>query len=86
MVNRTERRKVPPLRTVSEGRGGNDVAVEVRLAGAKTCRGAPCPIMVYRSNLHRVWDGTLIKATTWSWGAYVDRLESMARNSSRDTS
>jgi hypothetical protein len=65
-----------PLHTVDEGRGGNDVAVEVRLAGAKTCRGRPCPIMAYRSNLHRVWDGTLIKATAWSWGAYVERLES----------
>jgi hypothetical protein len=64
-----------PLHTVGEGRGGNDVAVEVRLAGAKTCRSRPCPIMVYRSNLHRVWDSTLIKATAWSWGAYVDRLE-----------
>ena len=64
-----------PLHTVGEGRGGNDIAVEVRLAGAKTCKGGPCPIMSYRSNLHRVWDGTLIKATTWSWGAYVDRLE-----------
>jgi hypothetical protein len=64
-----------PLHTVGEGRGGNDVAVEVRLAGAKTCRSGPCPIMVYRSNLHRVWDSTLIKATAWSWGAYVDRLE-----------
>jgi hypothetical protein len=26
-------------------------------------------------NFHAVWDGTLIRATTWSWGAYVDRLE-----------
>jgi len=65
-----------PLHTVDEGRGGNDIAVEVRLAGAKTCRGGPCPVMSYRSNFHRVWDGALIKATTWSWGAYVDRLES----------
>jgi len=65
-----------PLHTMAEGRGGNDIVVEVRLVGTKTCRGGPCPIMVYRSNLHRVWDGTLIKATTWSWGAYVDRLES----------
>lgn len=32
-------------------------------------------MLAYRSNFHRVWDGTLIKATTWSWGAYVDRLE-----------
>ncbi len=33
---------------VGEGRGGSDVAVEVRLAGAKTCRGGPCPIMSYQ--------------------------------------
>ncbi|WP_428671993.1 S1/P1 nuclease [Reyranella sp.] len=64
-----------PMHTMGEGRGGNDVTVEVRLAGAKSCRGGPCPVMPYRSNLHRVWDSTLIKATTWSWGAYVDRLE-----------
>ena len=25
-----------------------------------------------RCMFHRVRDGTLIKATTWSWGAYVD--------------
>lgn len=64
-----------PLHTVDEGRGGNDVAVEIRLAGAKTCRGGPCPIYPMRSNFHRVWDGALIRATTWSWGGYVDRLE-----------
>jgi hypothetical protein len=64
-----------PLHTVDEARGGNDIAVEVRLAGAKTCKGAPCPIRPSHSNFHAVWDSTLIKATTWSWGAYVDRLE-----------
>jgi hypothetical protein len=64
-----------PMHTMDEGRGGNDVAVDVRLAGAKSCRGGPCPTMHYRSNLHRVWDSTLIKATAWSWGGYVDRLE-----------
>jgi hypothetical protein len=53
-----------PQHTVGEGRGGNDIAVEVELAGAKTCRGGPCPVMSYRSSLHRVWDGALIKATT----------------------
>ncbi len=26
-------------------------------------------------NLHRLWDGTLIKATAWSWGACIYRLE-----------
>lgn len=64
-----------PLHTVDEARGGNDLAVDVRLAGAKTCKGGPCPIRPFRSNLHAVWDGTLIRATTWNWGAYVDRLE-----------
>jgi hypothetical protein len=65
-----------PMHTVDEARGGNDVAVDVRLAGAKLCRGGPCPIRASRSNFHAVWDSGLIKATTWSWGAYVDRLES----------
>lgn len=64
-----------PLHTVGEARGGNDIRVEVRFAGAKTCKGGPCPIHPARSNLHAVWDGALIRATTWDWGAYVDRLE-----------
>ena len=64
-----------PLHTVDDARGGNDIAVEVRLAGAKTCKGRPCPIHPSRSNFHTVWDDTLIRATTWSWGAYVDRLK-----------
>jgi hypothetical protein len=64
-----------PLHTVAEARGGNDIPVEVRMAGAKTCRGGPCPVHPSRSNFHAVWDGALIRATTWSWGAYVDRLE-----------
>jgi hypothetical protein len=65
-----------PLHTVGDARGGNDIPVEVRLAGAKTCKGGPCPVYASRSNFHAVWDGALIRATTWSWGAYVDRLES----------
>jgi hypothetical protein len=64
-----------PLHTVDEARGGNDIAVSVRLAGAKTCKGGPCPIRPTNSNFHAVWDSVLIKATTWSWGAYVHRLE-----------
>ena len=46
-----------PLHTVGEGRGGNDIAVEVRLAGAKTCRGGPCPIVdlyLLQSGQHRL--------------------------------
>src|SRR5690242_7833612 len=52
-----------PLHTVGEARGGNDIRVEVRFAGAKTCKGGPCPIHTSRSNFHTVWDGTLIRAT-----------------------
>ena len=64
-----------PLHTVDEARGGNDISVEVRMAGGKTCRGGPCPVRSYRSNFHALWDTGLIQATTWSWGAYVERLE-----------
>ena len=45
------------------------------MADAKMRKGGPCPVHPSRSNFHAVWDGTLIRATTWSWGAYVDRLE-----------
>jgi hypothetical protein len=64
-----------PLHTVNEARGGNDISIEVRMSGAKTCKGGSCPIRPYRSNFHALWDIGLIQATTWSWGAYVDRLE-----------
>lgn len=64
-----------PLYTVSEGRHGSDIAVEVRLAGAGTCTGGPCPPLSLRSSFQRVWDVSLIEATTGSWRAYVDRLE-----------
>ncbi len=56
-------------------RTGNYIAVEVKLAGVKTCRGGPRRTMSYRSSFHRVWDGTHMKASTWSWGAYLDMLE-----------
>ena len=45
------------------------------MADAKMRKGGPCPVHPSRSNFHAVWDGTLIQATMWSWGAYVDRLE-----------
>jgi hypothetical protein len=64
-----------PLHTVLEARGGNDIAVEVKMRGALTCRTGPCPIVASRSNFHRVWDTALISKTAWSWGSYVDRLE-----------
>lgn len=65
-----------PLHTVDEARGGNDIRIEIRMAGAKTCRGGPCPVRQYRGNFHALWDAGLIQATAWSWGAYVERLES----------
>jgi hypothetical protein len=75
-----------PLHTVAEARGGNDIHITARLAGAKICKGGPCPIHASRSNFHSVWDGTLIRATTWDWGAYVDRLENgwLASPAARD--
>lgn len=64
-----------PLHTVLEARGGNDIAVELKMRGALSCRGGPCPVVTSRSNFHRAWDTALINKTTWNWGAYVDRLE-----------
>ena len=39
------------------------------------CKSGPFPVQTSPSNFHAIWDGTLIRATTWSWGTYVDRLE-----------
>lgn len=72
-----------PLHAVAEQQGGNLVPVRGEIHGA-TCdpsRGAPgaspiCALGAYDSlNLHMLWDTTLIRRTTYSWGAYVDRLE-----------
>lgn len=63
-----------PLHTVREQAGGNGVEVEVRLDEPKCTH--RCRPTDFRTNFHRLWDETLIGATTWSWGAYVRRLES----------
>jgi nuclease S1 len=62
-----------PLHTVAEKHGGNDVAVDVFMRGLAT--GPSTPVAHTPTNLHVVWDSTLIQKTTWAWGAYVDRLE-----------
>jgi nuclease S1 len=62
-----------PLHTVAEKTGGNDVAVDVFMRGLAT--GPTTPVTHTPTNLHVVWDSTLIQKTTWAWGAYVDRLE-----------
>ena len=64
-----------PLHTVLEARGGNDIAVELKMRGALSCRGGPCSMVTSRSNFHRVWDTALINKTAWNWGAYANRLE-----------
>ena len=62
-----------PLHTVGDARGGNDIPVTLQVHGLR------CPTCAVKSipdNLHAAWDASLISATTWSWGAYVARLES----------
>ena len=39
-----------------------------------TCSDSCQPNHIH-TNLHAVWDTTLINKTVWDWGAYVDRLE-----------
>jgi hypothetical protein len=62
-----------PLHTVDELKGGNDIKVDIFMRGL-TCT-AKCEPKRKSSNFHTAWDSDLIQATTWSWGAYVDRLE-----------
>jgi nuclease S1 len=62
-----------PLHTVAEKSGGNDVAVDVFMRGLATC--PTCAAAHTPTNLHGVWDSTLIQKTVWAWGTYVDRLE-----------
>jgi hypothetical protein len=61
-----------PLHTVDEARGGNDIKLDVDIRNAKCPR---CTPRRTSENLHQVWDSSLITATVWNWGAYVDRLE-----------
>jgi hypothetical protein len=62
-----------PLHTVREEAGGNGIEVVVYMRG-QTCPGRcrPEPIL---TNLHFVWDSTLINKTVWAWGSYVSRIE-----------
>ncbi|MFD1985418.1 S1/P1 nuclease [Mesorhizobium newzealandense] len=59
-----------PFHTVAEGNGGNDIKVMVKFGGL-----IKSPPKIADDNLHAVWDSTIIKQTTYAWGAYVDRLE-----------
>ena len=61
-----------PFHAIAEEQGGNTVPVVVAIAGARCPRCTPARSA---QNLHWLWDGSLIAATTWNWGAYVRRLE-----------
>ncbi len=61
-----------PLHTVEDERGGNGIPVVVHIKELKCKRCKPHPFEV---KFHELWDATLIDATVWSWGTYVDRLE-----------
>ena len=60
-----------PLHTVLEDFGGNTINVQLTVKGL-TCIGDCPPIL---TNFHRAWDSDLIHKTVFSWGTYVDRLE-----------
>jgi hypothetical protein len=68
-----------PLHTVSEKKGGNQMAVHGELRG-QTCH-RNCELALDTGNLHALWDSTLIRRTVWDWGAYVERLEQGALRS-----
>lgn len=58
-----------PLHAIGEERGGNGVTVTVDM------REGANPRPRFESNLHKVWDETLLQTIAWSWGSYVERLE-----------
>lgn len=58
-----------PMHTLAEGRGGNSIRVVAAF------RGQAGELLDVDSNLHEVWDETIIQRTTWAWGSYVERLE-----------
>jgi S1/P1 Nuclease len=62
-----------PLHTVADAVGGNTIDVVAFMHGAR-CK-IDCRMSKVDTNLHVVWDTTLITMTTWDWGSYVTRLE-----------
>jgi hypothetical protein len=65
-----------PLHTVNEQGGANGIAVAIFMQG-ETCKvnkSALCgPLAV--TDLHTLWDSTLIRRQYFSWGKYVDDHE-----------
>ena len=56
-----------PLHAVGDYRGANDYPVKFFVD--------PLKKKTEDTNLHVVWDSSLIRATVWDWGAYVRRLQ-----------
>ncbi len=59
-----------PLHTVNEEGGGNGITVHMTVHGL-TCT-KDCDL---ETNFHRAWDSDLIHRIVFSWGTYVERLE-----------
>jgi len=62
-----------PLHTIREKQGGNQVPVAAYIAGA-TCTGRCTPTPT-ATNLHAVWDTTILQKAAWDWGALVGVVE-----------
>ena len=62
-----------PLHTIREKQGGNQVLVATYIAGA-TCTGRCTPTPT-ATNLHAVWDTTILYKAAWDWGALVEDVE-----------
>lgn len=63
-----------PLHAVGDQIGGNTVALKGTIHGT-TCPAGKCDAAGEITNLHALWDSTLIRRTVYDWGAYVDALE-----------
>ncbi|MGO4560089.1 S1/P1 nuclease [Mesorhizobium sp. 2RAF21] len=58
-----------PLHAIKDERGGNGIDVTI------TTQEGVNGDLPFNTNLHSAWDATLIDKTAWSWGSYVERLE-----------
>jgi len=64
-----------PLHTVADKKGGNDIAVAITALGFTCATACPDELKTIITNFHRAWDSDLIHRTVFSWGGYVDRIE-----------
>src|SRR5262249_39523166 len=62
-----------PFHTIGDARGGNQVSLVVQADG-NACRGS-CTRTPTPSNLHAIWDNTLVQKAGRNWGATVESIE-----------